>query len=242
MTKPLRLLQLTDLHLLADPQARFKGVDTRAQLLRALQEARHLAPDLLLLTGDLAQDEKLGSYEWLVTQLQNTGLPWHWLPGNHDDPELMARFAPAVFYQQLQGWQLLGLNTRWPGHAAGQLLEGELQRLDEALSADMPLLIALHHHPLAVGSRWMDAIALQNSEDFWQRLQSYPHPVVVICGHVHQEQSWQQQGVNVYSTPATALQFAPGQDVFQLDEQASPGLRWIDLAPQGHWKTGVHRF
>jgi len=242
MTKPLRLLQLTDLHLLADPEAHFKGVDTRANLLRALQEAQRLAPDLVLLTGDLAQDEKLGSYQWLVDQLETTGLPWHWLPGNHDDPELMTEFAPAVFYQQLENWQLLGLNTRWPDQAAGFLADTELQRLDQALAVDQPLLIALHHHPLAVGSRWMDAIALQNSTEFWQRLQGFQQPLVIICGHVHQEQSWQQQGATVYSTPATALQFAPDCDDFQLDEQAAPGLRWIDLLPEGQWKSEVVRF
>ena len=242
MTKPLRLLQLTDLHLLADPEARFKGVDTRAHLLRALQVAKRLAPDSILLTGDLAQDEQLGSYQWLVEQLQTTGLTWQWLPGNHDDPELMARFAPAVFYQQLQGWQLLGLNTRWPGQAAGYLPEAELQRLDQALAVKQPLLIALHHHPLAVGSRWMDAIALRNTAEFWQRLQGFQQSLVMICGHVHQEQDWQHQGATVYSTPATALQFTAKSDVFQLDEEAAPGLRWMDLYPSGQWKTGVVRF
>lgn len=242
MTKPFRILQLTDLHLLADPDARFKGVDTRANLIKALQQTAKQPPDLLLLTGDLAQDEALGSYRWLVEQLQATGWAWQWLPGNHDDPELMTRFSPPVFHQQLEDWQLLGLNTRLAGQAAGQLAEQELQRLDVALSLNKPLLLALHHHPLAVGSGWMDAIALQNSEEFWQRLEGFQPPVVVICGHVHQQQSWQQQGVAVYSTPATALQFSPGQDDFQIDEQAAPGLRWIQLKPQGLWKTWVERF
>jgi Icc protein len=73
-------------------------------------------------------------------------------------------------------------------------------------------------------------------------LQGFQQPVVVICGHVHQEQSWQQRGVSVYSTPATALQFAPGQDNFQIDEGAAPGLRWLELRPQGTWKTRVERF
>lgn len=242
MTDSLRILQLTDLHLLADPLARFRGVDTRANLVQALQQAAKQPPDLVILTGDLAQDESLQTYQWLASHLDATGWNWQWIPGNHDSPEQMACFAPPVFYQQQSAWQLLGLNTRNPGHAAGLLSTDELQRLEQALSLNRPLLIAMHHHPLAVGSRWMDAIALQNNEAFWQLCQGFQQPLVVICGHVHQESYFQHQGASVYSTPATALQFAPQCDDFQLDTLALPGMRWLELQSDGCWKTQVVRF
>ncbi|WP_114417490.1 metallophosphoesterase [Marinospirillum perlucidum] len=242
MTSSWRLVQLTDLHLLADDQALFKGVDSRRQFLQGLDLATSLAPDYLLLTGDLAQDEKAETYQWLVEQLQASGLKWLWLPGNHDAPELMQNWAEPGFWQQGPIWQLLGLDSRQPGKASGYLPEAQLLRLDQALMQPRPLLLALHHHPLAVGSRWMDAIALENADAFWQRLQLARSPVVVVCGHVHQTQTWQHQGVKVYSTPSTALQFAPGKDEFMLDYQAAAGLRCLDLYADGQCRTWVENF
>lgn len=234
-----RLVQLTDLHLLADPEALFKGAYTRQRFLTALQKAKELEPDLLVLTGDLAQDEALPTYQWLAAQLNASQMTWQWLPGNHDAPDLMARWSPPTFAGELAGWQLLGLNSRQPESAAGWLDATELERLEQAVQQQRPLVIALHHHPLAVGSAWMDALALQNSDAFWQRLQAAQQPVVVICGHVHQQQHWQQQQVAVFSTPATAIQFAPHKETFELDLESPPALRWLDLSSKGHYATDV---
>jgi Icc protein len=52
----LDILQLSDPHLLADPAARLKGVQTSETFRRALQHAlAALDPDIILLTGDLSQ-------------------------------------------------------------------------------------------------------------------------------------------------------------------------------------------
>ncbi|SFC00278.1 Icc protein [Marinospirillum celere] len=242
MAEKLRVIQLTDLHLLAEPGALFKGVDTRKRFLQALEKVQELKADLLLLTGDLAQDEAAATYAWLATELNKSALPWFWLPGNHDDPELMAPWAAPVFEFQQQGWQFLGLNTRQPGSASGRLGTQELERLQVALEQQQPLLIAMHHHPLAVRSAWMDALALEQNEDFWQRVEKATCPPVIICGHVHQEQSWEHRGAQVFSTPATAVQFAPQKDEFQLDLQTPAGLRWLDLQANGDWNTEVVHF
>ena len=239
MTNPLRLVQMTDLHLMASAEARFKGVDSRLNFLKGLALAQTLQPDWLILTGDLAQEEVTETYQWLAAQLHASGLRWQWLPGNHDDPLLMQAFCPTGFYLSQQGWQLLGLNSQSPGEVAGRLDQQELQRLDAALQQPQPLLLALHHHPLAVGSAWMDALALQQNEALWSRLDKASQPLVLLCGHVHQAAHWCRGAVEVYATPATSLQFAPEQAHFSLDLEAPPGLRWIDLYPEGHWETQI---
>ena len=98
-TNTFRLVQMTDLHLLADPQALYRGKATRTSFLEALKLACHLKPDLLLLTGDLAEDEQPATYQWLYQQLEASGLTWQWLPGNHDQPALMNELKPSDFYQ-----------------------------------------------------------------------------------------------------------------------------------------------
>lgn len=238
----LRVVQMTDLHLLADPAALFKGEDTRKRFLQALALTRKLAPDLLILTGDLAQDEAQATYLWLYQQLQNTGLQWCWLPGNHDDPELMQLFAPAVFYHQTPHWQLLGLNTRLPGRPEGQLSEAELQRLQQALACNKPLLVAMHHHPLQVKSRWMDAIALQNAAAVWQLVDKNTRLKLLLCGHVHQPLSRWHQGVQVLASPATALQFTPLQNEFSINNKALPAIRLVRLLPAGVFSSRLLYF
>lgn len=238
----LRVVQMTDLHLLADPEARFKGEDTRRRFLQALALTQQLAPDLLILTGDLAQDEAQDTYAWLHKQLQNSGLQWFWLPGNHDRPELMQGFAPPVFYHQTPHWQLLGLNTRLPGRPEGQLSETELERLQQALRCNKPLLLAMHHHPLQVNSRWMDAIALRNSETFWQLVDKNTVLKLLLCGHVHQPLSRKHQGVQVLASPATALQFTPLRNEFSINNKALPAIRLVRLLTDGVFSSRLLYF
>ncbi|MBE0505941.1 MAG: metallophosphoesterase [Marinospirillum sp.] len=238
----LRVVQMTDLHLLSDPAARFKGEDTRSRFLQALALTKRLAPDLLILTGDLAQDEAQDTYLWLYQQLQNSGIQWFWLPGNHDRPELMQLFAPPVFYHQTPHWQLLGLNTRLPGRPEGELSETELQRLQQALVCNKPLLLAMHHHPLQVKSRWMDAIALQNTDALWQLVDKNTVLKLLLCGHVHQPLSRWHQGVQVLASPATALQFTPLQNEFSINNKALPAIRLVRLLPGGVFSSRLLYF
>ncbi|SFX60350.1 metallophosphoesterase [Marinospirillum alkaliphilum] len=231
-----RLVQLTDPHLLADPTARYRGLDTRQRFLAGLQLARRLQPDLLLLTGDLAQDEAAATYQWLYQQLQASGLTWRWLPGNHDAPELMQAWSSSVFHDQTPHWQLLGLDSHWPGQVAGYLSATELERLQQALTDPRPLLVALHHPPIKVNSRWMDAISLDNASNFWQlvdKLDLKQQLKLLICGHVHQPLSRQQGHTRVLACPSTAAQFTPQQDEFSIDDKALPALRLIRLNTRG---------
>lgn len=233
----IRLIQLTDLHLLANPNARYRGKDTRSHFLAALKLAVRLQPDLLLLTGDLAEDEQLATYQWLYQQLKTSGLHWQWLPGNHDNPALMASFSPTDFYQETQTWQILGLNSHLPNQTQGELDATQLEKLQQALTNPKPLLIALHHPPVAVNSQWKDAIALQNSAAFWTGLKGKNHARLVIFGHVHQAFSSSQQQTSVFATPASSVQFTENSNDFAINHLALPALRLIRLKPKGVFTT-----
>ena len=55
---PLRVLQLTDPHLMADPAGALLGVNTRDSLDAVIAQVLrdHGQPDVILATGDIAQD------------------------------------------------------------------------------------------------------------------------------------------------------------------------------------------
>lgn len=236
------LVQLTDLHLLADPKANYRDVNTRAHFLTALKKTKQLKPDLLILTGDLAEDEQLATYQWLYQQLEQSGLTWQWLPGNHDQPELMAHFSPTDFYLQTEHWQILGLNSHLAEATQGRLEAKQLERLKEALNNPKPLLIALHHPPIQVGSLWKDKLALENSTEFWSLLKNQTQAKLVVFGHVHQAFSQTKYHTLNLATPATAVQFTINSDDFAIDPQAPAAIRLIKLRPAGLYSTRLIHF
>ena len=78
----MRVLQLSDPHLLADPQGRCRGRLALACLDHGWRQALAQlgsAPDLLLISGDLCQDESWGGYgrlrEWLAEVVAPLGIP-----------------------------------------------------------------------------------------------------------------------------------------------------------------------
>lgn len=134
------------------------------------------------------------------------------------------------------------LNTAVSGEEWGHLAEKELAFLDEALARhpERSALIGLHHPPVAVGSRWIDAIGLKNGDAFFEVTDRHPQVRVILFGHIHQAFTAKRKGVVLLGTPATCIQFKPHADAFCLDT-SQPGYRWLELFPDGRVTTDVVR-
>ncbi|MDY7016486.1 MAG: metallophosphoesterase, partial [Cyanobacteriota bacterium] len=85
--------QITDTHLFADRDRQLYNVPTAKSFAAVLEKLRQLdpQPDVLLLTGDLSQDMTPESYRHLNAALQPFEIPTYWLPGNHDDAEVIGQ-------------------------------------------------------------------------------------------------------------------------------------------------------
>lgn len=244
-----RLLQITDTHLFADPDGRLLGLRTRptfeSVLTRAL--AAHPETDRLMLTGDLGQDESPAAYRFLRQRLLTVGIPSTCIPGNHDTPELMQELVvpgrididPSV---QIGAWNLVLLDSTVPMQPGGHLDADQLEHLDATLARhpERHALVCLHHQPLPIGSRWMDTMALDNGDAFFAVIDRHPQVRCILWGHVHQEFNARRKGVHLLASPSTCVQFTPGSDGFSLDS-ATPGYRWLDLHENGEIATGVER-
>lgn len=241
----MRLIQITDCHLHADPQARSRAGVPLRQLERVVEAAADERPDLVLVTGDISQDETAASYQLAERALSRLGCPWFWIAGNHDEPALMAAVREIRAEVDLDGWRLLLLDTRVSGQPHGELGQARLASLAEQLEADdRPTLIAMHHPPLPVGSQWLDDIGLTDREALWQTLAAYPQVRLILCGHIHQafaSHARRPEGeVAVYGCPSTTDQFLPGSTDFAIDEASRPGYRVVDLHGND-WTTWVER-
>lgn len=241
-----RVVQISDLHICADPNEQLAGINSRQTLHRVLESIAasvHRSVPLLL-TGDIAAHGELAAYQWLNQVLLATGREVYWLPGNHDQlPLLQAGLAdfPRCRRVSLAGWQLLLLNSAEPGSAAGKLGGEELRWLQAELeqSRASHLLLALHHPLAAVGSAWMDAMRVADSDSLAALLADERRLRGVVCGHVHQQSCVDWCGYPQLSAPASCFQFAPGSDEFALDSAARPGYRVLQLHADGRIESEV---
>jgi 3',5'-cyclic-AMP phosphodiesterase len=244
-TKSIIIAQLTDTHILADPSGKMLDRCTRDSFDTIVTAIDNLEvkPDLLLLTGDLSQDETTESYQYLKNSLDPLAIPYDYIPGNHDNPAIMEQILPKTrqsFY--LGNWHLILLNSRVSGHVEGKLSPETLVWLEMELSQNPtdPTLIAIHHHPVKINSQWMDQINLVNSEALRAILNHYPQVRLVLFGHIHQEFDSFDGKIRYLGTPSTCVQFKPNQQNLVIDS-LTPGFRLITLYSDGSFETEVQR-
>ncbi len=249
----IRLVQVTDCHLQNNPFQFYRNQNVESQLDRLFTHLSDELPEdtLLLLTGDIVHHGGAEAYQRLLTRLNSVPFDTAWIPGNHDDIELMlacgARLNRKVI--QLQGWCLILLDsTSEPdGKGSGALGCGELAFLEKTLqqNVDKHCLVVLHHNPLSVESGWQDSIMLKDAEQFWQTLEAFNHVRGIICGHVHQEWCWQQGDIKVMSCPASSVQFKKRCNDMTIEddpELQSPAYRLLDLFEDGEISSQIKRF
>ena len=222
---PLHLVQLTDTHLLAEPDGVMLGIPLRDSLRRVVEAIQHDGappPDRVLVTGDLSQDGTPASYGAVGQLLASLGVPCYGVPGNHDARPALRRaltqppFRPDCVVEA-GGWRFVLLDSTVPGAVHGAFSNAALDALDATLSAqpDTPTLLALHHGPFPVGAAWLD-------------------------GHIHQDAGAQWGDTHLLSGPSTGFQFAPQADTFAVDD-VPPGYRRITLYADGTFETTLHR-
>lgn len=248
-TKPyVTAVQLSDSHLFANPATRLLGMDTQHSLAHVIELARMEQPqiDVVLCTGDIAQDASAAAYQRFAEMAGSLGAPMRWFAGNHDErlalQQACAQTDRLEPVYDVGAWRMVLLDSSVAGKVHGELAQDQLQILEQALSSagERHVLVALHHHPVPIGSRWMDTIGLHHPESLHALIQRYKNVKAVLWGHVHQEFDQQMHGVRWLATPSTCIQFTPHSDDFAVEDQA-PGYRWLRLYDDGELQTGVSR-
>jgi Icc protein len=249
--QPLRVLQFTDTHFFGSTEGRLMGVDTSVTFRQVLELAHDQqgTPDFYLLTGDLSQDETLESYERFAEATSGLRAPAYFLPGNHDARPLMQQAFTShgsPFKSDMSfvrgDWHIILLDSQVEGEVHGRISADELNRLESALSKhpNMHTLVSLHHHPVPVGSPWIDEIKVENSDELLAIIERHEQVKMVLCGHIHQEFEATLNSVRYFGTPSTCVQFKPRSQGFAIDA-IPPGYRWIQLNPDGTVETAVAR-
>ena len=247
-SKPLRVVQVSDFHLGKGSDHALLGMNTGESLGLVLElvAKEQAEADLILATGDLSQDGSPESYESCRRHLDGFNMPVYWLPGNHDNKTVMDSFlapekrTPCVVDQG--SWRFILLDSSIESEVEGYLPETQLSFLRESLqqSIGKHVMVFMHHPLVPIGSTWLDLHKVANAPEVFDIIRGYPHVRGAGWGHIHQAYERVVDGINLFSSPSTCVQFKPGSDNFTLDTNA-PGYRWFDLYGNGEIATGISR-
>lgn len=249
---PTRLLQLTDLHLFADPGQRLVGVPTRDSLIevRRFIDSQPGTFDHVMITGDFTHDELPETYRSVREILGDWVGRCRIVPGNHDDRDAMRQVFQDViptstgvvtFLFKTGGWRLIGLDTHIPGEVPGRIEPEQLDWLRQELTshAQEPTILFMHHPPVPVGCAWLDSIGLEEPQELLDLIAASPQVRVVSAGHVHHVFEGRIGGARILTTPSTAVQFKPEGEEPVFDH-VPPGYRTFTL-DEGSFATEVVR-
>ena len=236
------VVQISDTHLFEDPAARLWGVAPEHHADQVIDAVLAVAPEpeLVLVTGDCSADGTVASYERLGKKVARLGAPACYLPGNHDDAALMAGMLMGraldkeklCFSVDVLGWRFIMLDSSVRGEDAGCIGDAQREWLRNTLASapGMPVVVAVHHNPLPVGSEWLDTMTISDGAALLAILDTAPHVKAVLFGHVHQEFEEYRDGTLYASVPSTFFQFKPRSRDFGRDESRPPGARLVRLS------------
>ncbi len=249
---PIKITQITDTHLYGKPSGTLLKMNTNETLNHVIElvKAKEKDIDLVLATGDIAQDASEKAYGNFLETVAKLNAPFRWIPGNHDNVTVMDRMAEGTDANektaQLNNWLIVLLDSSILGQVHGKLAKTEINFLTSVLRAaekDESIdhcLITLHHNPVQGNSAWMKDIGLENSKAFFDIIKTSNKTKCVLYGHIHQELDFEHEGVRCLCTPSTCIQFKPEVTSFSLD-RVNPGYRSLRLFADGSIETEVRR-
>lgn len=224
-----QVVQITDCHLLATPDAEYQGIRPYRHLQRVLDGLRVEAP-LLILTGDLTEDHSPASYVLLQQLLADWPAPVFLLPGNHDERAALQALSQLPPFRperrlQLPLWQLWLLDSKGDT-PAGNFPPERLAELELWLaeSCDQPIFWFCHHHLLPIGS-FIDRFDQQDKAGLLALLEREPRLRGLAHGHCHHAYQFVREHFVQVGCPASSVQFLQTPD-WQTEDQGPRACRW----------------
>jgi 3',5'-cyclic AMP phosphodiesterase CpdA len=188
------IAQITDIHASREN-------DNLARLGRAISWLKNIRPDVVVVTGDLAEGDWPQDYKLITAALRRLECRSLILPGNSDQRAVMREAMPEVDYWVndpkmhfvvCHGETLIiGLDVCVDGEAHGDIA-GSLQWLRETLASDQPgiPLLFTHHHVFRSGIAPIDDVMCRDADALGHLLSGSARPPIAICsGHVHRSMS-----------------------------------------------------
>jgi Icc protein len=235
----IKICQITDSHLLADPRKTIWDLHVDDTLTQVLAQVKLENPDLILVTGDCTEEGSPAAYARLTQMMQSFKCPVYAIPGNHDDVKV---FKTALGLLQvaevaLPAWQIIFLDSVLPGASYGFIAPEEFDRLDAQIDPRKSTMVVFHHNPVFVNAR-IEQYSLKNRAECLARLNKHANLKIVLFGHIHCAFEQQNHHIMYYGTPATSINFK-FKEINADDVRVAPGFRIILLEEDGSFSSVV---
>ncbi|WP_159993870.1 phosphodiesterase [Roseomonas sp. 18066] len=214
------IAQISDPHL--RPEGVFyKGVlDPAAALNMAVEQINRLRPrpDLVLLTGDVAETGSDAEYALARRLLGRLAMPCRAIPGNHDLREPfrqafagMPAEGPLHYVAGQHGAvRVIALDVTVPDKHHGEVDAASLAWLRATLAAEpgRPTVVMLHQPPIDTGIPYLDAYNCRDADALAAVIQDFPAVERILCGHVHRTILQRFAGTLLCTAPSLATTIA----------------------------------
>jgi 3',5'-cyclic-AMP phosphodiesterase len=223
------IAQLSDIHF-DGSQRQMDRLDT------VLGWLKPLAPDCIIVSGDLAEPPEERHYRVVKAALERIGAPVHVVPGNVDDPQMLRQVFGASHEwaegESLHGitklgpdLRVIGLDVTVPGEHYGDARPalGWLER--QLNSGGPPALIFQHQHPFPTGIDGKDKFICHGGEEMADLIERAGDRVLgLTCGHVHRPMATRFAGRQASMCPSVTRANRLKLDGKEPDIADPPGL------------------
>lgn len=216
------VIQITDTHLFSDKSTELLGYCTHKYLTDTIDHVlkSRTKPNIVLITGDISQDETAQSYKLALEQFERLDCLVYWIHGNHDNEiELKPIFNNSPKLKKLDKlsvpfWDFISINTCRYGTEKGYIEDDEYERfllkIEETKKKNKKIAVVMHHHPIPVDTPLLDECMLENHDKFLRVAKQNKEIKLIICGHVHGNYRIVHDELVMESCPATCFQWKKG--------------------------------
>lgn len=250
-----RIVQMTDLHVLADDNDDICGIRPNRSLVQVIEDISTLSPavDMVIASGDLTDAGSPAAYRRLRERLLTLQCPVYVMAGNHDETQAMQGGLQGdnIYHHtsvDCPGWKLLLIDSKTPNASYGTVNADELARIDRVPGeTDSSLLLATHHTPLRLCAS--PSCRMKNADEFLATIKKHQQIKGLVSGHTHNEVDEMQAQLRIMTTPSTMVQVTHNQhEAFKNNDEfwdyhsadiSRHGYRVIDLYADGSLSTEV---
>lgn len=231
------VLQLSDIHLSGPPGQLVQERDPDRRLGAVLERWQQTgwSADLVLLSGDNADDGSLEAYRRLRQALEPLGAPILAVAGNHDDLANQRRVFGTADTAEVGRWQVVGFTSAVPFQVHGTIDPAAAARQLDALD-DRPTVAAIHHPPVSRSTH--EWFRLDGGEGLLEVLAARPHVRMLVSGHLHEAFDLTGPGdLALLGAPSVLVAIGHDGDHYEVGVDAPAGARVLHLADDGSYTT-----